>query len=566
MPLDIAGRLPKIWGMRSVTGFLILLLFAPAVPASAQTREDNLKRCTSRDSSADLRIGGCTALIQAGGETTANLAIVFADRGLGYYDKKEFVKAKDDFEQSLRLNASCVLAIGGRARVLAVQKQFAEAEAQHTRAIALATADEAPFQYWMRGMTYFDDGKLAEALRDFNESIARKPDYGLAYFDRARVYSAQQDYAKAITDNTASLRLSPAEYVAYYNRGLAYSATKEYDKAIADFDALLQADPGYVDGLVERGHVYLAKKDYPKAIADFTQAMAMQPSNQEAVFSRARVYYAQKNYALSIADNTAAIALDPTDYVAYHNRGIAYMGAEDYPKAFADLDKSLSIKPDYESAFFQRARVHYALKQYDQSVEDNTRAIALNPKDIDAFYNRSLAYSHSNRAELALADIQAALALEPADNLDYLTERAAIYQRLKLFQMADSDYATLVAANATRTYVASLKALNRTMLNQTAEAVVDCDALLAASPDSHGINETCGMVYFKAGDLKKALAAFEQAQTSAGEKDAQPLYGRGIVKRKQGLPAAAQADIDKAIAIDSTIPDYFARFGITPGV
>jgi tetratricopeptide (TPR) repeat protein len=101
------------------------------------------------------------------------------------------------------------------------------------------------------------------------------------------------------------------------------------------------------------------------------------------------------------------------------------------------------------------------------------------------------------------------------------------------------------------------------MLGQVTEAVVECDAALKAQPDSHGINETCGMVYLKAGDLTKAAAGFDMAQIKAPANDGQPLYGRGLVKVKRGELAAAAIDLDKAAAIDPTIADYYARFGLT---
>ncbi len=547
--------------MRTAMSFAILLVTTIAAPAAAQTRDQNVTWCTSRDSTADLRIGGCTALIQAGKETASDLAIIFADRGLGYFDKTDYLKAKDDFDQSLRLNASGALAIGGRARVMAIQQQFDAAISEHTRAIGLMTAGEAYFQYWLRGMTYLDAKQYPEALRDFTQAIAMKADYGQAFFQRGRVYFAQGDYAKAIADNTASLRLDATEYIAYYNRGLAYAKTSETDKAIADFDALLKTDPTYIDGWVERGHVHMSKAAYPNALADFNQALKLKPDNQEAVFSRARVYYSQGSYDLCIADNTTAIALDPTDYVAYSNRGLAYKAQGDYAKALADFDKALTMHPSYAAAMLDRARTYFSMTQYDKSIDEFKRVISANPKDGNAFYYRSLVYVASDRLELALADIQTALSLQPDDTAD-LTERAEIYQRLHLFQLADSDYAAIMKIDPKRTYTASLKALNRSMLNQDTEAVVDCNALLAATPESHGINETCGMVYLKAGDATRALSAFEKALPTAGATDGQPLYGRGLAKVKLGRAVAAKADLDKAITIDANIAAYFARFGL----
>jgi Tfp pilus assembly protein PilF len=71
------------------------------------------------------------------------------------------------------------------------------------------------------------------------------------------------------------------------------------------------------------------------------------------------------------------------------------------------------------------------------------------------------------------------------------------------------------------------------------------------------------MIYLKAGDLRKAASGFDKAQVDAAATDMQPLFGRGLVRLKLGQLAAARIDLDKAMAGDPKIVDYFARFGLT---
>ena len=121
---------------------------------------------------------------------------------------------------------------------------------------------------------------------------------------------------------------------------------------------------------------------------------------------------------------------------------------------------------------------------------------------------------------------------------------------MKLFQLAVSDYNAVLVIEPKNSYQLSLRALNKSMLGQVTEAVADCNAALAAQADNHGVNETCGMVYLKAGDLAKAAAGFDKAQVDAAATDLQPLYGRGLVKLRKGQLAEAKIDLDKAAAGD----------------
>src|SRR6516162_9552972 len=69
--------------------------------AAAQNRDENWTQC--RDANPDLSIRGCTALIESGQETTQGLAILFFNRGVGYYHKGEYDRAIQDYDQAIRL-------------------------------------------------------------------------------------------------------------------------------------------------------------------------------------------------------------------------------------------------------------------------------------------------------------------------------------------------------------------------------------------------------------------------------------------------------------------------------
>jgi tetratricopeptide (TPR) repeat protein len=66
-----------------------------------------------------------------------------------------------------------------------------------------------------------------------------------------------------------------------------------------------------------------------------------------------------------------------------------------------------------------------------------------------------------------------------------------------------------------------------------------------------------GNAYLAAGQLDNALADYE-AVLSRNSKDSWSLYGRGLIKRKQGDTAAGDADIAAAEAIESGIAEAFA--------
>ena len=63
----------------------------------------------------DLRISGCTTLIQSGRETQSILAVAFCNRGNAYQDYKgDYDRAIQDYDQAIRLKPDYAIAFNNR--------------------------------------------------------------------------------------------------------------------------------------------------------------------------------------------------------------------------------------------------------------------------------------------------------------------------------------------------------------------------------------------------------------------------------------------------------------------
>lgn len=140
-------------------------------PALAQTLDQQWDLCGDKD--PDIRIGGCTAVIQSGRETPANVAIAFIKRAIGYERKGQLEPSIQDLSEAIRLDPS--------------------------NAIAL----------YNRGANYNRLGQTSRALQDYDQAIRLNPSYADALFNRGQVYARQGQHDRAIQDFDQVLRLEP---------------------------------------------------------------------------------------------------------------------------------------------------------------------------------------------------------------------------------------------------------------------------------------------------------------------------------------------------------------------
>jgi tetratricopeptide (TPR) repeat protein/formylglycine-generating enzyme required for sulfatase activity len=160
----------------------------------------------------------------------------YNDRGLSYYNRKDYDKAISDYDKAIRLDPNRAVSYNNRGNAYEAMKDY------------------------------------DKAISDYNEAIRLDPHYAVAYFRRGNAYQETKDYDKAISDYDETVRLEPNHAVAHNNRGFAYYEKKDYTKAIRDYNEAIRLDPKYADACHNRGLAYRQLGNETQAQADFEKA------------------------------------------------------------------------------------------------------------------------------------------------------------------------------------------------------------------------------------------------------------------------------------------------------
>jgi len=301
------------------------LLLGAAMAARGQSRQENLNKCRSAD--PDIRIAGCTALIQAAQDTTQNLSVIYNNRGSANVSKREYDRAIQDYNEAIRLSPSI--------------------------------ADN----YRERGKAYYAKRDYDHAIQDFSEAIRLDPNVTSAYYNRGLAYYNKNDPDRAIQDFNEAIHRDPNDARAYNNRGNAYEVKNDHDRAIQDFNEAIHLSPNVASTYNSRGSAYEAKEDYDHAIQDFDEAIHHDPNYAAAYYDRGVAYYDKGDYAHAIQDYNDAIRLEPNFGYAYVNRGAAYLLQSHLTEAIADFEEVISHVPYSNTAVYAALMLHVAMKR-----------------------------------------------------------------------------------------------------------------------------------------------------------------------------------------------------------
>ena len=148
-------------------------------------------------------------------------------------------------EAEKRVNAGVELGQEGR---------LEEAITEFDEAIRLNPQDADA--YYNRGNTYDDLGQHQRAIQEFDEALRLDPQFAEIYVNRGLAYADLSQHQRAIQEYDEAIRLNPQFVLAYYNRGLAYGNLGQHQRAIQDFDAAIRLDPQLADAYAGRAMVY----------------------------------------------------------------------------------------------------------------------------------------------------------------------------------------------------------------------------------------------------------------------------------------------------------------------
>jgi tetratricopeptide (TPR) repeat protein len=286
-------------------GFCTCLLLGAALAAVGQSRRQNLKKCVSSD--PDTSIAGCTALIQAGRESTASLVGAYSRRASAYMRKGDYDRAIHDYDDATRLNPNDAAAYNDRGSAYLYKGDYDRAIQNYDDAIHLHPND-AP-AYTGRGGAYFLKGDRDSAIQDFNEAIRLNPnEASIAYCSRGVAYTDMGDYDRAIQDYDDAIRLSPKYAYAYYNRGNAYIDMGDYGRAIKDLNEAIRLSPNFADAYYNRGDAYLFQSNLTAAMADFEHVISAEPSSSTAVYAALMLHVAMKRQGRDDAQQLPPVA------------------------------------------------------------------------------------------------------------------------------------------------------------------------------------------------------------------------------------------------------------------
>ena len=207
--------------------------------------------------------------------------------GSAFFQHGYFDQAATYFQMDLR-SAEAHYGLGS---VYLKQEKRAEAKASFEQAVKLNASypDTRPNAWNNLGLLATHEGRIADAIVNFEEALRLNPDHWIALENLGNAYRQEKRWPEARQALERALAARPKDPEANYSLAMVYAQMDDTARAQEYLDRALQLRPAYPEALNNRGVLYLRTQRRDAAVRSFEQCIRVAPSFDQSYLNLARI-------------------------------------------------------------------------------------------------------------------------------------------------------------------------------------------------------------------------------------------------------------------------------------
>jgi tetratricopeptide (TPR) repeat protein len=429
---------------------------------------------------------------------------------------------------------------------------------------AQPTMQSSAAQHVATGNRFLDNDEYALAVGSFDKALVADPDNASAYAGRAMSFAFLSDTARAEADLEKLESLAPLNPLLFRTRGLLARRDKRYQDAVAAYTRSLELDSGNSWTRLQRGSSYISVGELDKALADADALLKENPGWPAAHRLRARVFIERKETGKAKAEAEAILlAADKHGESAYEHASLILQEIGDRPGAFAVMQRAVTAFPKaghYLDMSHLRPASDFAARRADIEA-----ALRLEPSSSVGLLMLVELEMQARQWGNLIQAVNRATNHEStkSERLSLMVDRGIGHAKLGDMKEANADFdaATLMAKAPVELNNMCYQIAKNDVALMT--ALANCDRSLEQAPNVAYTLDSKAFTLMRLKRYAEALTVYDAA-VQADAKLAEAWYGRGVVKHRLRNKDGGRADINAALALDSSIGVQFERIGLVP--
>jgi tetratricopeptide (TPR) repeat protein len=257
-------------------------------------------------------------------------------------------------------------------------------------------------------------GRVQKAIGYYEQVLRLKPDFAEAHNNLGAVLMEQGRLPEAISHYEQALRLKPDFAEAHYNLGVALGQAGRVQEAIGNYEQALRLKPDFAEAHYNLGVALVEQGGLQEAIGHYEQALRIRPDYTDvhnnlgiALVRLGRVQEAIEHYQ-------QALRLKPNFAAAHYNLGVTLMGQGRLQEAIGHYEQALRVQPDYTDVLHNTLGIALVrLGRVQEAIEHYQQALRLKPDFAEAHNNLGAALMGQGRLPEAISHYEQAVRIKP---------------------------------------------------------------------------------------------------------------------------------------------------------
>jgi tetratricopeptide (TPR) repeat protein len=298
-------------------------------------------------------------------------------------------------------------------RAYAINDQHEEAIAAGRRAVTLDPRDERHRLTLVQ--TLVDAGRFEEAHGELGETLAVLPSSGRARYALARLYQREGKLAEALTEFERAAAFKPLLGLngIYHIIGELHARQQRLDRARDAYGQRLDLHPNDPDAHYDLADIYLRLGRHDDALSELAVVLLLDPANAKAATMMAQAHLRDGDYVAAAAASGRAVEIDMTLTEAHYVLGTALLRLKRVDEGNRELE--IYRRLEAEAAAVRARLLEIEALRRDAAVSaatgDDARTVASLRKVLE------LESSYRSRLELGVALLDAGQAAEALEHL-----------------------------------------------------------------------------------------------------------------------------------------------------
>ncbi len=170
--------------------------------------------------------------------------------------------------------------------------------------------DSTARSHYLMGYAYGQLRRYEEAVAEYENAVALKPDFFEAHFELSRLYIDKADVAQAERHLKLALKLREQVEVKYL-LGYCYELTGRYSEAEVLYKELLTSAPDRYEGYHGLGSLAVRSGEAEAAVKYLTRAQELGGQTADIYYLLGRARLRAGNYSVALEDFDRAVQLEP---------------------------------------------------------------------------------------------------------------------------------------------------------------------------------------------------------------------------------------------------------------